>query len=166
MKRKYLLPAIIIPVSIFLDYITKIWAVNNLKGKPPITIIDGFFNFIYAENRGAAWGMFGSWSPSIRVPFFIAITVVAMGVLSFVYKKLKEEQIFLQIAFSLIAGGAIGNFIDRVFIRHVVDFIDWHIGKHHWPTFNIADVAISIGMVLILLDMFLDWKKKQKTGEN
>ncbi len=165
MTKKYWFLIFIAPIVVFLDYITKQWAISTLKGKEAITIIENFFHFVYVENRGAAWGMFGKWDDSIRIPFFIAITVVASIILGIIYKKIKSEQILLQIAFSAIIGGAIGNFVDRVFTRYVVDFIDWHFYDKHWPVFNIADVAISIGMGLIILDMILEKIRSKKTTE-
>jgi len=176
-KRKYIILITISAVFIFLDQFTKIWATNNLKGKPHITIIENYFHLKYVTNRGAAWGMFGNFGTSFRIPFFIFITIIASIVLGYYYKKLKKEQIILQFALAFVVAGMVGNFIDRIFVTFVVDFIDWHIGVHHWPTFNIADVAISTGMGLIVIDWILHHKeyseaekkaeaKKNKTKEN
>ena len=161
-KKKYVILAVIVPLFIFLDQITKAWATQRLKGKPAITVIDNYFHLKYVTNRGAAWGMFGSWGTSLRIPFFILITIIASVILGYYYKKLKENQTILQFALALIISGMIGNFIDRVFVTFVVDFIDWHIGIHHWPTFNIADVAISTGMGLLALDWVLHHKEYEK----
>ena len=158
-KRKYIILAIISALFIFLDQITKIWATNTLKGKPRIIIIKDYFDLNYVINHGAAWGMFGNFGTKFRIPFFIVITIIASVVLGYYYKKLKKEQIILQFALAFVVAGMVGNFIDRVFVTFVVDFIDWHVGIHHWPTFNIADVAISTGMGLIVIDWILHHKE-------
>jgi signal peptidase II len=147
---------------IYLDQITKAWATKTLKGKQPITIIENYFDLRYAINHGAAWGMFGDMQKSLRIPFFILITIIASAVLIYYYRKLKDNQIILQFALSFVTAGMIGNFIDRVFVTYVVDFIDWHVGVHHWPTFNIADVAISTGMGLLILDWILHHKEYEE----
>jgi signal peptidase II len=158
-KKKYIILFIISSLFIFLDQITKIWATNTLKGKKPITIIENYFHLKYVTNRGAAWGMFGNFDTSLRIPFFILITIIATAVLTYYYRKLKDHQLILQFSLAFIFAGMIGNFIDRVFVTFVVDFIDWHVGVHHWPTFNIADVAISTGMGLLVIDWILHHKE-------
>lgn len=158
-KRKYIILAIISALFIFLDQVTKIWATNTLKGKARIIIIKDYFDLNYVINHGAAWGMFGNFGAKFRIPFFIVITIIASVILGYYYKKLKKEQIILQFALSFVVAGMIGNFIDRVFVTFVVDFIDWHVGQHHWPTFNIADVAISTGMGLLIIHWILHHKE-------
>jgi len=164
-KRRYIILAVISGLFIYLDQITKIWATNTLKGKPQITVIENYFHLKYVTNRGAAWGMFGNFGTDFRIPFFIVITIIASIVLGYFYHKLEKKQLIMQIALSFVVAGMIGNFIDRVFVTFVVDFIDWHIGKHHWPTFNIADVAISIGMGLIVIDFIINRKEYAEKEE-
>ena len=102
-------------------------------------------------NKGAT-GIFKDLPEGLRVPFFAVLSAVALVVLLVVYYK-SHGQKLLQTALVLICGGAIGNLIDRLQIGYVIDFIDWHIGVHHWPTFNVADISISVGVGLMIIDM-------------
>lgn len=174
MRTKIVIPAILVPLFVGLDQVTKVWAVIVLKplmlepdpAARSITIIDGFWRMIYAENPGAAWGLLRDTSSEFRVPFFVVISLVAAGFMFWFFRKLEAHQKMLISAISLIFAGAVGNLIDRVQSGRVVDFIQWYVtwggDEHHWPTFNIADVAISIGVGLLLLDMLLNRKKDEK----
>ncbi len=159
MKRKYVILVFISAVFIFLDQYTKMLATKFLKGKDPIVVIESFFDLRYVTNRGAAWGMFGQLSDNIRIPFFILITIIAAIIIFYYYHNLKRKQLLLQFSLSFIFAGMIGNFIDRVFVRFVVDFVDWHINNHHWPAFNVADICISVGMGLIVIDWIIHHKE-------
>jgi len=164
MQKKYKLLLFIVPIVITLDQITKYWAIVNLKSGKNITVIDGYFNFIYRENKGAAWSFLANTKDSFRIPFFMTVTIGAILLVLFMIYKLKEEQKILQVVFPLIVAGATGNLLDRFTNGAVVDFIDWHIGVHHWPTFNIADVSLVAAMVLLGLELILttinDFKKR------
>jgi signal peptidase II len=127
-----------------------------------IKVIDGFWSWRYAENKGAAWSLFARAGDSFRVPFLVGVSILAVFfIISFVM-KLEDHQRMLLIALCLICGGAIGNLIDRVYLGYVIDFIDWYIGTSHWPTFNVADAAISTGVGLIGLNMLLERPAKKK----
>lgn len=163
MNFKYIVAVIVIPVVFILDQITKKWAISNLKGKPPIDVIRGFFDLRYVENPGAAWGIFGSVDDSIRKPFFIAVSIIAILFIIYFFIKVKKEQRVLCVSISLILGGAFGNFYDRLLNSYVVDFIHWFYRDYHWPTFNIADSAITVGVILMIIHMlFLEEKGREK----
>ncbi|NUN15956.1 MAG: signal peptidase II [Myxococcales bacterium] len=115
-----------------------------------IPVIDGFLQFSYAENPGAAWGFMASAPERFRHIFFICISLLATIALSGILFNLDKSQTLLLVAFSSILSGAIGNFIDRIRFHYVIDFIDMYIGDSHWPTYNVADIAISVGVVLLL----------------
>lgn len=123
------------------DQITKYLALEFLSPDKTLKLLP-FLNLVYVENKGTAFGFFkflGPW-------FFIAVIVLALSFLIYMYIKDKANQwIYL-----LIIAGAIGNLIDRVFYGFVIDFIDFHIGSAHWPAFNVADSAISIGIVFFI----------------
>ena len=123
---------------------------------PPKDVIEDFWAFRYVENPGAAWGLFADARESVRRPFFLVVALIAVGFIIGYYRRLEADQRMLAVALSLVLGGAIGNFIDRLHLSYVIDFIDWYViwdGRPaHWPTFNIADAAISIGVCLLLLD--------------
>ena len=108
----------------------------------------------YAENPGAAWGLFRDLSLSARNTVFSLTLLGAVIFIIFYFRKLSREQRLLQVALSLVFAGAIGNFVDRLARGYVVDFIDWHWWKRpdlYWPTFNIADSMIVVGVVLLVL---------------
>jgi signal peptidase II len=114
--------------------------------QPYFQVIPGFFSLTYVKNTGAAFGILRG-----KQPLLAAVSVVAMGVLLFLLFYEHEKRKGLLYAFALILGGTCGNFIDRVRLGYVIDFLDFHIQQHHWPTFNVADSAISIGVGLLIL---------------
>lgn len=155
-------------ISVWLDQWSKAWAAKTLytgnaavvAGVPlnpaelqtKVIKVTDWFNYRLVGNKGAAWGIFKDLPEGLRVPFFAVLSAVALVVLLVVYYK-SHGQKLLQTALVLICGGAIGNLIDRLQIGYVIDFIDWHIGVHHWPTFNVADISISVGVGLMIIDM-------------
>ena len=134
-------------LGMLLDYVTKIWAIGTLKGQLDITVIEGFFDFSYLENRGAAFGIFQG-----RVYLLAFVTVIIMAVLFVMYQKTKKKTKLLTISTALIMTGAIGNLIDRLRYGFVVDFISWHWkNTYYFPTFNVADICITVGTGLLIL---------------
>ncbi|MGZ3459604.1 MAG: signal peptidase II [Archangium sp.] len=122
---------------------------------PPVPVVEGYWNFRYVENPGAAWGIFAHLPESVRLPFFHLVSLVALGFIFFMYVRLSPQQWLLRWALALIAGGALGNFLDRLVRGYVIDFVDWHWRNQpgmRWPTFNVADAAICVGVGLLLLD--------------
>ena len=165
MQKKYKLLLFIAPLVIILDQITKYYAISLKSGKV-VTVIDGYFNFIYRENKGAAWSFLADTKDSFRIPFFMTVTIGAILLVLFMIYKLEENQKILKVVFPLIVGGATGNLLDRFTNGAVIDFIDWHIGVHHWPTFNIADIALVSAMVLLGLEVILSIKKDFNEKKN
>ena len=132
------------------DQITKYMIKLNLTLHDSIRVIDRFFNLTHILNPGGAFGFFASSSPEIRTFIFLFLsTLVALFVLWF-YKKSAPDYVFLSYGLALIFGGAMGNLIDRFRYGKVVDFLDFYIGTYHWPAFNVADSAISIGMGIMI----------------
>jgi signal peptidase II len=108
----------------------------------------------YVENPGAAWGLFRTFSPGFRNLFFTLVSLGAVGFILHYYRKLSEDQRFLQVALALVLAGAIGNFIDRLARRYVIDFVEWYWWNRpdlRWPTFNIADSLIVVGVIMLVL---------------
>lgn len=150
------------------DQITKILAVEALvlpDGRLPENahqirtvvhpVFESWFNLRVAGNKGAAWGIFRDLPDEWRVTFFTVIGAIAIVAIVVFFKNARGQKM-LSTALTCILGGAIGNLIDRVRLGYVVDFIDWHYrDQWHWPTFNIADVGISVGVSLLLLDMII-----------
>lgn len=108
----------------------------------------------YVENPGAAWGLFRGFSPGFRNLFFTLVSVGAVGFILHYYRKLATGQRFLQVALALVLAGAVGNFIDRVARRYVIDFVEWYWWNRpdlRWPTFNLADSLIVVGVAMLIL---------------
>ena len=135
---------------IILDQITKIYADQLLNYAQPVAVMP-MFNFTLLYNKGAAFSFLsdaGGWQRW----FFIILSVTISTVLIVWIYKLKSHEKLQTISIALILGGAIGNLIDRSIYGHVIDFIDIYYQHHHWPAFNIADSAISIGAVFLIID--------------
>ena len=149
-KNRYYLVAILILV---IDYVTK-WAVRvKMDLQLPVEIIPGYLRFSYWENSGVAFGLFDSVD-SIWKPYILAsMAVIAVIVIVLYSMHVSAERKLLQAALAIMMGGILGNFVDRITRGYVVDFIDFHIhDMFSWPTFNIADSAITIGIALLLID--------------
>lgn len=143
---------------VILDQATKLLASTNMQLYQSIELIP-FFNFTLLNNTGAAFSFLSDASGWQRW-FFTVIALVVGVVIFFWVKKLSVEQRTLAIALSLILGGAIGNVIDRAYLGYVVDFIDFYVGGWHFPAFNIADSAITVGAIVMLYDGFFGHSAK------
>ena len=162
MKLKYLILLSVTGTIISLDQLTKHLVVGRFALGESISIIEGFFNLTYVRNPGAAFGLLAKLDPIVRVPFFIVIPLIALGVILYVFKKVEDRDLKLASAFSLVIGGAIGNLIDRIAYNYVIDFLDFHWKYQiHFPAFNVADMAICVGVGFLILDIL---KKDQKTA--
>ncbi|AGE79755.1 TPA: lipoprotein signal peptidase LspA [Bacillus thuringiensis] len=142
---------------IAIDQISKWLIVKNMELGTSIPIIDNVLYITSHRNRGAAWGILEN-----KMWFFYIITVVFVVFIVFYMKKYAKTDKLLGISLSLILGGAIGNFIDRVFRQEVVDFIHVYIFSYNYPVFNIADSALCIGVVLIIIQTLLEGKKAKE----
>jgi len=145
-----------------IDQVTKAWAVRALRSGDDRPIIRGFFNLVYAENPGIAFGQFqeggnfGRW-------FFVALAIVAAIAVFYYFLRTPRNDDRVLGACALLLAGIIGNLTDRARLGYVIDFIDFHIGSYHWPTFNIADASITIGALLLAYDLV--FQKKQQTPD-
>ena len=140
----------IITISIIIaDQITKFYITKYFLLHESIPIIPNIFHITYVRNTGAAFGILAG-NEAWRHIFFLTIGVITLCLLFFFFIKHQNEKLVL-LSTSFIAGGAIGNIIDRLRLGYVVDFLDFFIGKYHWPAFNIADSAITVGGCLLAL---------------
>jgi signal peptidase II len=138
-----------------LDQATKAWVLSALPGKPPLTVVPGFFDLTLSRNTGGVFGLLAG-SPSFgRRAFFAGATAAALGVIVVLLRRWGRESRLLALALALVAGGAVGNLVDRLRFGSVVDFIDWHWRTHHWYTFNVADSAITVGAALLFVHSLL-----------
>lgn len=154
----YFIVAIVI---IALDLITKNLAQLYLSDKS-VSVIPGFFDLVLVWNTGAAFGILGQAPEMIRKLILVGSSTVAALVTTFyVLKKYSNLSWIEIISLSLIAGGAVGNLYDRLFIGAVRDFLDFYISNHHWPAFNVADASITLGIgIFIFIEIY--YKKRHK----
>lgn len=138
----------IIAVIIFiLDRLTKHWATSTLMGTSGIVIIKDFFDFSYLENTGAAFGILEG-----KLIFLTIIPLIVIGYLGYKYYKTKNKNMLLRTSAGMLVAGALGNLYDRFFYGYVVDFISVHYKNvYYFPTFNVADISITIGTFLMII---------------
>ena len=181
---------VIAGVTAGLDLWSKAWAIRKLSMPMPrpvplctpppgqshymyqryalreITWIRDYLDLRYAENCGGAWGLLHGAREGLRKPFFMLVTIGAVIFILYLYRTLEKGQRAMRWALPLVLGGAIGNLVDRMRLGYVVDFIDAHWrDKYHWPTFNVADIAITVGIGLMLLEYILGPKKAPAAGK-
>lgn len=146
-------------IAVILDQWTKWLIVKNMELGERISVWDPWFGILSHRNRGAAWGMLEGqmWL------FYIVTIIVVAGIIYFFHKEAKGHPVFA-ISLMLLLGGAIGNFIDRLWRKEVVDFVDVLIPviNYDFPIFNVADAALTVGVILIIIHMILDEKKNKK----
>jgi len=138
---------------ILLDQVTKFYVVSSFQLHESLPVIDGFFNITYIRNPGAAFGFLAGASEAFRGMFFSLVTLLAITLILYYLIKNRVGRLSLVLPLALILAGAVGNLIDRIRFGEVIDFLDVYLGGYHWPAFNIADSAISIGAVFLLVEM-------------
>ncbi len=174
-KPSYVFLVVVTIVNLVADLWSKGWAKGTFEnirpgGEHKKVVIEGFMNFIFAKNRGGAWGLLQNETEALRRPFFLIVSVAAIVFIVSLYRKLQRGQTALKWGLPLVLGGALGNLVDRIRYGYVVDFIDiytdategsfwvdtlgWSTGPHHWPTFNVADISICVGVAFMAIDMF------------
>lgn len=141
--------AIIVAV-VGLDQATKLWIVQNFALYESREVLPGFFNLTYLTNNGAAFSILAGQPAVWRQAFFIGAASVALVMIWLGQRSYGRNSRWYSVALALIAGGAIGNLIDRIRLGFVVDFLDVYVGSYHWPAFNVADSAITVGVLIFL----------------
>ena len=172
--------------SLVLDLVSKSWAERTLSRNgpfdSPVTVVKDHLWFSLAYNKGGAWGLFHDAPDAVRRPFFMIVSVLAIFFIVSLYRKLDEKQWALKWGLPFVLGGALGNLMDRIVRKGVVDFIqyraewvgtmnsiihgvfrDWVVVEY-WPTFNVADVAICIGVGFMAIDMLIS-KRDPRTSQ-
>ena len=142
-------------VLVLLDQLTKALIGYYLQPYQSITVIPGFFNLTYIYNPGGAFGFLAGSDPLLRKVVFLLVSLLAAGLILWYYMKTPASHPFLASAFAMIFGGAVGNLIDRIRIGKVVDFLDFYVGDLHWPAFNVADSAITVGIAIFIIHLLL-----------
>ncbi|MCC6214022.1 MAG: signal peptidase II [Polyangiaceae bacterium] len=174
-RPSYLFFGVVAAVSLLVDIASKAWAEVVLSKRayfePSLVLVEEHLFLTLAYNKGGAWGLLQNASENVRKPFFLAVSVLAIGFIFSLYGKLAPTQRALKWGLPLVLGGALGNLSDRITRSSVVDFIDYRadwVGAmnafvarfyrswgltDHWPTFNVADIAICVGVGLMAVDM-------------
>jgi signal peptidase II len=132
------------------DQVTKALIVKTLALHQAIEVIPGLLNITHVLNPGGAFGFFATQSLWVRRFVFLFLSTLVAGIVVWMYHKIARTQVFLSWGLALIFGGALGNLIDRFRFGMVVDFLDVYVGSAHWPAFNVADSAISVGMAILI----------------
>ena len=154
--RRYLTLSGIAALVTLLDQLTKWWVLRTLPEYQSVPVIKGFFDLVNIRNRGAAFGFLNRSDIEWQFWLFLGATLLAVVAIFALVRGTKST--LLLTGLGLIMGGAIGNLIDRVRFRSVVDFLDFYIGTWHWPAFNVADIAICCGAILACVAMYLTEK--------
>ncbi|MEJ2166878.1 MAG: signal peptidase II, partial [Desulfobacterales bacterium] len=139
LQNKYIRLAVVAGLVVLADQVSKALILKYLPLHHSISVIAGVFDITHILNPGGAFGLMANMSAVVRTIVFLFISSMAVGLIFYFYHKTPGNYKFLATGFALIFGGAIGNLIDRVRYGRVVDFLDFYIGNHHWPAFNIAD---------------------------
>lgn len=148
-----------------IDQVTKAWAVRTLRFGGDQSVISGFLNFAYAENPGVAFSMLDDHGDAGRWGLSAVALIAATLVLYFFWRTPRTDDRVLG-ALAMLLAGIIGNVTDRLRLGFVVDFIDVQFGSWHYPTFNVADIAVCVGAGLLIIDMFLMRKGQESKIEN
>ncbi|RUM48043.1 MAG: signal peptidase II [Desulfocapsa sp.] len=144
------------------DQLSKLWVLNHFALYDSLVIVPGLFNLTFLRNTGAAFGMFAGHPAWWRQFFFIGVAAIALLVIIWMLRKLAQRNHLYIYSLALIAGGAVGNLIDRIRYGSVIDFLDVYIGTHHWPAFNVADSAITMGVAFFVLIQVMEDRKESK----
>ncbi|PID39608.1 MAG: signal peptidase II [Proteobacteria bacterium] len=146
---------LIAALVVILDQITKYLILVHLPLYRSITVIPGFFNLTHIRNPGGAFGFMAGGSQGMRSLLFIGVSLLAIGLIVYFYRNTPRTFPCLASALAMIFGGAVGNLVDRFRFGEVVDFLDVYVGPHHWPAFNVADSAITVGITVFAIHVVL-----------
>ncbi|MDR3073861.1 MAG: signal peptidase II [Deltaproteobacteria bacterium] len=156
MRNRYALITAILTLVIAFDQLSKAWVLLTIPEYTEIPVLKGLFSLVHVRNKGAAFGFLNRSDISWQFWLFLAATAVAAVVVFVLAKNARSGEYAFFSALGLILGGAVGNLIDRVRYREVIDFLDFYYGKYHWPAFNVADIAICCGAALALI---VSWRR-------
>jgi signal peptidase II len=137
------------------DQITKWLVTSRFYYGESVSVIPGFFDLTYVRNPGGAFSLFASGPAEIRMAFFIGTGIVAIVLLVVLYHRLESDALLAAAALGTILGGALGNLTDRIRVGEVVDFLDFHVAGYTWPTFNMADSCIVVGVAFLIFEIFM-----------
>ncbi|HYM37338.1 MAG TPA: signal peptidase II [Nitrospiraceae bacterium] len=153
---RYVLLALVSTITVLLDQATKLQITQSMRLHESIPVVPDFFSITYIRNPGAAFGILASSSNGFRLVFFGLTSLFALALLGTILYRLKSDDWGGQLSVAAVFGGAIGNLLDRVRFGEVIDFLDVYVGAYHWPAFNVADAAISVGVCFLAFHLAFD----------
>src|SRR5512137_2742690 len=160
--KRYIIVFLAVLVIVGLDQLTKYMVCQSLPLHHQKEVIKNFFHIVHIRNPGIAFGLFTQAGARYRIPMLILVSAVAVFIICYFLYQIKGGSWLQSVCFTLLLSGAIGNLIDRFRIGEVIDFLDVHwYSAFHWPAFNVADSAITIGICMLALDMLIDMRKKK-----
>jgi signal peptidase II len=160
-RPQYVLAGSLAAIIVLLDQFAKMLIQKHLLLWTSREIIPGFFNLTHTVNRGAAFGFLNRADSSWQTYFFIAATALAIMIILNLLSKAAPTDKILIVALGLILGGALGNLVDRMRLGEVVDFLDFAVAGYHWPAFNVADIAISLGSLALIVSLYTQGRRRQ-----
>jgi signal peptidase II len=163
LQRKYLILVCITGLLISLDQMTKLYVHTQFQLHESVDVIPNFFHITYVRNFGAAFGFLSQTSPVFRELFFLMIPPLACLIILMILRNTKNEDTRQIVALSSVFAGAIGNYLDRLQFRYVIDFVDFQYGQLSWPAFNVADMAIVLGVLTLVYFMVREKEEAKKS---
>ncbi|MFZ4712829.1 MAG: signal peptidase II [Bacteriovoracaceae bacterium] len=165
MNRIWKLTLVIVAI-VLIDQFSKLYIQSQMYVGESHSVISGFFSITYVRNPGAAFGLLAQAPDVIRKPLFLLLPLVASFWLAYLIWTSRKQYLLMSTIYSLILAGAVGNLIDRFYLGYVVDFIDFYIGTTHFPAFNVADSSITVGGILLVVDLLLQLKNPNKNASD
>lgn len=154
-NQRFVILGILLAVILVFDQWTKHLVHTGFQWGESKPLIDGFFTLTYVRNQGAAFGLLNTAPAYFRDPFFLLVPAIAMSVILYLVWKLPDTDRWMATALSLVFAGAVGNLIDRIRFKYVIDFLDFHFKEiYHWPAFNVADSCIVVGVGILFVLSF------------
>ena len=165
MRNNYLFLFIISSTLIVIDQYTKFMVTLHIPLNYSVRVVEGFFNLTHIRNSGVAFGIFSGQQSELKPYLLIFVSVVAIVAILAIFHQTGKEKRLVRTGLILIFSGAIGNLIDRVIHKEVIDFIDFFIDNQHWPAFNVADSCITIGVLFMTVDIFFGVKPSSPSAD-
>jgi signal peptidase II len=150
---------------ILLDQISKQLVLHTLDLHETVAVIPGFFDLVHVRNRGMAFGLLNRPGMDLIFYVLVAATIAVVLLMLYWFTRIDREDARAMFGLSLIIGGAVGNIIDRLRFKEVVDFLDFYLGAHHWPAFNVADSAITVGALWLAVHVIFFQPRRKPSGK-
>ena len=163
MRSNYRLPFSIAAVVLVLDQASKLIVEHGIAKWESVPVIPGFFNLVHVLNKGAVFGFLNRTDITWQVYFFIAASLAAVAVILYLLRTEQYGDKMMLTGLGLLLGGALGNLFDRVRLGFVIDFLDFYVREYHWPSFNVADIAITTGTLTLIVSFYRKHKKTPVT---